>query len=172
LMGHSFGCIVVSAMLCGTSSRPSPVAPVASLALVQGALSLWSYCQAIPVLPGQAGYFCSLIKDKRVSGAILTTRSIFDTANRRFYPLGAGIANQVDFGPGELPRYGALGTFGAQALVPEGVDMPMRLATEEYRFAAGQIYNLEASKFIRGGSGPAGAHNDRRSGNRACDLGS
>jgi len=38
--------------------------------------------------------------------------------------------------------------------------MPMRLATEEYRFAAGQIYNLEASKFIRGGSGPAGAHND------------
>jgi pimeloyl-ACP methyl ester carboxylesterase len=40
LMGHSFGCIVVSAMLCGTPAHPSPVKPVASLVLVQGALSL------------------------------------------------------------------------------------------------------------------------------------
>jgi poly(3-hydroxybutyrate) depolymerase len=56
LMGHSFGCIMVSAMLCGTSARPSPVKPVASVAFVQGALSLWSYCEKIPVVTGQAGY--------------------------------------------------------------------------------------------------------------------
>jgi hypothetical protein len=36
----------------------------------------------------------------------------------------------------------------------------MRRAGEEYQFAAGQVYNLEASAFIRNGDGPAGAHND------------
>jgi hypothetical protein len=158
LMGHSFGCIAVSAMLRGSSMHP--VKPVASVALVQGALSLWSYCEKIPVVPGRTGYFRAIIKDKRVTGPILTTRSIFDTANRRFYPLGAGIANQIDFGPDEFPRYGALGSFGAQGLTPVGNDMPMRRAGEEYQFAAGQVYNLEASAFIRNGDGPAGAHND------------
>ena len=160
LMGHSFGCIVVSAMLCGTPAHRSPVKPVASLALVQGALSLWSYCEKIPVVPRQSGYFHALISDKKVSGPILTTRSMFDTANRRLYPLGAGIANQVDFGPGEFPRYGALGTFGAQGLTPDGNNLPMRPATQAYQFAAGGIYNLEASKFIRSGGGASGAHND------------
>lgn len=155
LMGHSFGCIVVSSMLSA-----SAVKPVASLALVQGALSLWSYCDHIPVASEKSGYFRALIHDKKVTGPILTTRSVFDTANRRFYPLGAGIAGQIDFGPGELPRYGALGSFGAQGLMPQGADIPMRPAGEEYRFRAGEIYNLEASQFVRNGSGPAGAHND------------
>jgi hypothetical protein len=160
LMGHSFGCIVMSAMLCGPPSDARQVSAVASLALVQGALSLWSYCDNIPVAAGQTGYFRRLVEQKKVSGPILTTRSIFDTANGRFYPLGAGVANQVSFAPGELPRYGALGSFGVQGLVPDGTDMPMRAATEDYGFALGQIYNLEASQFVRTGSGPAGAHND------------
>jgi pimeloyl-ACP methyl ester carboxylesterase len=160
LMGHSFGCIVVSAMLCRKRAHPSHAKPVASLVLVQGALSLWSYCEKIPVVPGRSGYFCSLITEKMVTGPILTTRSTFDTANRRFYPLGTGFADQVDFEPGEFPRYGALGTYGAQGLMPGGNDRPMRPETEEYRFAAGGIYNLEASKFIVNGRGAAGAHND------------
>jgi pimeloyl-ACP methyl ester carboxylesterase len=160
LMGHSFGCIVVSAMLCGAPAHPSLAKPVASLALVQGALSLWSYCEKIPVVPGRSGYFRSLITDKKVTGPILTTRSFFDTANRCFYPLGAGIADQVEFGPAELPRYGALGTYGAQGLTRDGNDLPMRSATDDYRFAAGGIYNLQASEFIRNGGGAAGAHND------------
>ncbi len=113
LMGHSFGCIVVSAMLCGPASDTRPTG-AASVAFVQGALSLWSYCSSIPVAAGQKGYFVDLVEKKKVTGPILTTRSIFDTANGRFYPLGAGIANQVTYAPGDLPRYGALGTFGAQ----------------------------------------------------------
>jgi pimeloyl-ACP methyl ester carboxylesterase len=160
LMGHSFGCIVVSAMLCETSAHPSHVKPVASLVLVQGALSLWSYCEKIPVAPGQTGYFRALIKEKRVNGPIVTTRSSYDTANRRFYPLGAGIANQVDFAPEAFPRYGAVGTFGAQGLVPNANDLLMRPTTEEYRFAAGGIYNLDAKHFICKGGGAAGAHDD------------
>jgi hypothetical protein len=90
----------------------------------------------------------------------VTTRSIFDTANRRFYPLGAGIANQVDFGPGEFPHYGAVGTFGARGLTQDHNDLPMRAAGEEYKFVSRQVYNLDASEFIRNGSGAVGAHND------------
>ena len=158
LMGHSFGCIVTSAVLCGPASGARPINPVDSLALVQGALSLWSYCSKIPVVPGQSGYFHKI--GEAVAGPILTTRSIFDTANGRFYPLGAGVANQINFAHGELPVYGAIGSFGAQGLVPAAADMPMRAANDDYGFVAGQIYNLEASQFIRIGSGPAGAHND------------
>jgi len=158
LMGHSFGCIVVSAVLCGPPSDQRPVNPVASLALIQGAMSLWSYCEKISVAPALSGYFRKL--KAQVAGPILTTRSVYDTANGRFYPLGAGVADQISFEAGELPRYGALGSFGAQGLMPGAIDMPMRAATEDYGFCAGWIYNLEASQFVRSGAGPAGAHND------------
>ena len=52
LMGHSFGCIVVSSALAGAA--PGDRRPVASLALVQGAMSLWSFCASIPLLPRAA----------------------------------------------------------------------------------------------------------------------
>ena len=159
LMGHSFGSIVVSAMLCGPSSGAGAT-NAASVALVQGALSLWSYCSSIPVAAGQRGYFVDLLERKKVTGPILTTRSVFDTANGRFYPLGAGIANQISFAPGDFPRYGALGSFGAQGLVPAAAETSMRKVTEDYNFASGQVYNIDASEFVRAGSGPAGAHND------------
>jgi hypothetical protein len=40
LMGHSFGCIVASAAVAGHAAIGKPPAPVASLFLVQGAMSL------------------------------------------------------------------------------------------------------------------------------------
>jgi hypothetical protein len=43
LMGHSFGCVVVSSMLNDPQGKGTLVRPVHSLVLVQGALSLWSY---------------------------------------------------------------------------------------------------------------------------------
>ncbi|HEY6922725.1 MAG TPA: hypothetical protein VI653_04590, partial [Steroidobacteraceae bacterium] len=82
LMGHSFGCIVVSASV---AAQPPLLRPVDSLFLVQGALSLWSYSPDIPYAAGIPGYFNQIIKRKLVSGPILTTRSIHDTAVRQFY---------------------------------------------------------------------------------------
>jgi hypothetical protein len=75
LMGHSFGCIVVSAMLAGAKGHNTLVRPVNSVALLQGALSLWSYCADIPVLPGRPGYFHSVVAENKVSGPIVTTQS-------------------------------------------------------------------------------------------------
>src|SRR5262249_58087429 len=111
LMGHSFGGIVVSAMLNGPGGAGGP-GPVDSLALVQGALSLWSYCDDMPVARGRPGYFRAVLASGRVRGPVVTTQSEVDTAVRRWYPLAAGTARQVDFAPSPFPRDGGGGPFG------------------------------------------------------------
>ena len=60
LMGHSFGCIVVSGTINGLKGKVKLVRPVNSVVLIQGALSIWSYCSEIPVAPGRVGYFYPL----------------------------------------------------------------------------------------------------------------
>ena len=54
LMGHSFGCIVMSGFLNGRDGTGALRAPVHSLTLVQGATSLWGYCNANPPLTQQS----------------------------------------------------------------------------------------------------------------------
>lgn len=160
LMGHSFGCIVVSAAVNGAGGDSPLPKPVHSLFLVQGALSLWAYCSDIPSTPGKRGYFHPLVAKGKVAGPIVTTRSQHDTAVRVLYPLGAGVAGQVDLAPGTLPKYGGVGVFGIQG---PGVPVENRtmLAPEAtYGFQGGQAYNLDASHFINQGGGPSGAHND------------
>lgn len=159
LMGHSFGCIVVSSMLRGKDGGAAR-APVASVSLVQGALSLWSYCSDIPVAKGTPGFFHPVVANGRVSGPLITTQSRNDTAVRRLYPLGAGARGDVAFAPGELPKYGGVGTFGAQGpgITVEGLEMlPV---TGLYPFEKGGLYNIESSQYIRGGGGLSGAHNE------------
>jgi hypothetical protein len=163
LMGHSFGCIVISAILAGPNSRGTLIRTVKSVALVQGALSLWSYCADIPKAPGQAGYFHSIITDHKVAGPIITTQSEHDTAVGTMYPPAARVPGQVTFVPGELPKYGALGTYGAQGPGIQLVGMDMLPADKPYSFEAGKIYNLESSRFIRKtehDSWTSGAHNN------------
>ena len=159
LAGHSFGCIVVSATLLG---RPdgAVLRPVQSVALLQGALSHWSYCDDIPSARGQAGYFHRIVAEGRVRGPIVVTLSEWDSAVGRLYPIGAGAKRRVSFAPGELPKYGALGAFGARGPGLEIVDQEMLPADADYHFEPGCIYNLESSRFIRHGDGLSGAHSD------------
>jgi hypothetical protein len=158
LMGHSFGCIVVSACVAGQpGARP---APVDTLVLVQGAMSLWSFCSSIPSSPGRAGYFHRIVADGLVRGATVTTRSEHDRAVGFFYPLGAAAARQRSYAPGQLPVFGGLGTFGAQGPLPAIEDLRMRDVSEPYQFKSRTIYNLESSAVIANGTGPPGAHND------------
>lgn len=160
LMGHSFGCIVVSACLAGPPGGPGLVGPVHSLALVQGALSLWSYCSEIRAARGRPGYFRAVV-DGRVKGPIITTRSVHDTAVGRWYPLAAAAARQVVFAaPGELPTYGGVGSFGAQGEGLELTDGLMLEADGSYGFQGAKVYNLECSGVIRNGGGFSGAHSD------------
>jgi pimeloyl-ACP methyl ester carboxylesterase len=159
LMGHSFGCIVASAMITGPANSAS-TRPVNSLVLVQGALSHWSYCARIPYAPFVPGYFHRILDQQLVAGPIVTTRSRYDRAVGTFYPVGAGAAGQIDFAPPEPTRYGALGAFGAQGLGAAVADGPMLGADAAYDFRSHRVHNLEASDFIRKGGGISGAHSD------------
>jgi hypothetical protein len=165
LMGHSFGCIVVSAAVSGpldqgtvTSRLPRPVR---SLFLVQGALSLWSFAESIPFLPNLTGYFRPIgLAPALVSGPIITTRSTFDHAVGTFFPLGAELGNDLLLG-NDLPEFGGVGAFGIQGTAPSTThDMSVLDSNAEYEFDAGHIYNIDASTVICHGSWPSGAHND------------
>jgi hypothetical protein len=158
LMGHSFGCIVVSAMLASPESGSELVYPVHSLSLVQGALSLWSYCAKIPEFHnvlvnikkvGKPGYFHTLIADGRVAGPIITTHSDNDTAVSDWYPLSAFMGQQLDYAPGDLPAYGGIGYWGIQGseLNPEAMKILPCDAT--YQLEQGKIYNLDSTDVIR-----------------------
>jgi hypothetical protein len=158
LMGHSFGCVVMTSMLGGPHANSPLVRPVDSCVLVQGAISLWAYAADIPKKPGTPGYSHRVLTDKKVRGPILTTRSKFDKAVGNFYPIAAGIAGQVDFAD-LTPLYGGMGSFGIQGAAGS-FDQPMLAATQAYAFAEGKIYNLECSNFIKKGDGASGAHSD------------
>jgi hypothetical protein len=165
LMGHSFGCIVVSAAIAGPLPQGAIVSrlprPVHSLFLVQGALSLWSFARAIPYPPRAPGYFRPIgAAPALVSGPVVTTRSTFDRAVGTFFPLAARLGHDLLLG-GELPEFGAVGAFGLQGLPRDrAADLPVLDAGAQYRFDAGRTYNIDASRVICHGRGPSGAHCD------------
>lgn len=159
LMGHSFGCIVVSSALGGAGAAAPLPRPVDSCVLVQGAMSLWSYAPRIPAANGTPGYFHRLLADRKVRGPVLATISRHDRAVGTLYPIAAGVARQVDFAPGELPKYGAIGAFGLRGL-QDAKQLPMLPADQDYDLAPGGVYNLEASRYISKGGGVSGAHSD------------
>lgn len=134
LMGHSFGCIAVSAMAAAH--------PVDTLFLVQGAMS----CRAF----ARGGYFATV----RPRGAMLVTTSAYDTAVRALYPVAAAIKKQVSLSA-VPPAYGALGAYGACDVGAVEMEVGTPLP-----FERGGIYNLDASAVIRNGDGIAGAHTD------------
>lgn len=149
LMGHSFGCIVVSGILGGPKGIGKLPRPVDSLVLVQGAVSLWAYADKIMGLP-KTGYFNSMIRRSSVRGPIVTTRSRHDYAVGVLYPLAVGLAGQVSFDLKLLPPFGGIGTFGIQGF-KGSEDLPMlRDLENNYSFTAGDVFNLEGSDFISG----------------------
>lgn len=159
LMGHSFGCIVVTAMVSGPAGR-GPVRPVSSVALVQGALSLWSYCNDIPLARGTPGYFTRFASRPDVAGPVLVTTTIHDLSLSFWYPKAAGVRDQIDFDPQRLPQYGALGIFGLRGPGPEVTALDVEPPTHEYGLQPGKIYNVKADRVMRTGDRFSGAHSD------------
>lgn len=157
VMGHSFGCIAASAAIAGPPDGPG--VKVASLALVQGALSLWSYGSNNEHGSG-TGYFERLVHNRLVEGPIVATMSRFDRALSFFYPLGAAARWQIDFAPGSLPRFGAVGIHGAHGLAAPARDLAILDAGADYTLRPGCIHNIEASRAISKGGGVSGAHSD------------
>ena len=165
LMGHSFGCIVVSAAVAGPLNQGTVTSrlprPVHSLFLAQGALSLWSFAENLPFPPSLPGYFRPIdVAPALVSGPIVTTRSTFDHAVGTFFPLGAKLGDDLLLGE-DLPEFGGVGAFGLRGTATDTTHDAMVLnADADYGFEAGHIYNIDASTVICHGNWPSGAHSD------------
>jgi hypothetical protein len=160
LMGHSFGAIVVSGMLGGPNAQGRLPRAVDSVALVQGAVSLWCYAPNIPFRDAGPGYFSRILGDNKIHGPLIATRSKFDYAVGVFYPLASRIKGSASFA-GPLPEFGGIGTYGIQG-VADNVrnDLTMKAATDTYSFGRGKIYNLDGSQYICHKEGASGAHSD------------
>ncbi|MBD2199378.1 MULTISPECIES: hypothetical protein [Calothrix] len=154
LMGHSFGTIFVSATVAGTKDNNRLVRPVNSLALIQGAVSLWSYTGKVPYRQNLAGYFHPIISDRKVSGPIITTQSRYDNAVRVAYPvagtMGLGIGQDIHFDVSKpsYPGVGGIGFYGIQGEDLDITDIDMLNPNKSYDFKPGKIYNLESSNYI------------------------
>lgn len=160
LMGHSFGTIVISGMLGGPNARGPLERPVDSVALVQGAVSLWCYAASIPFPHAGPGYFSRILPDGKVAGPLVTTRSRFDKAVGTLYPLASRVGGSASFAPG-LPEFGAIGAYGLRGLDRSLFeDTAMLPVGGTYAFQKRKVYNLEASDYICHGDGPSGAHSD------------
>jgi hypothetical protein len=161
LMGHSFGTVVISSMLGGPNASGPLVRPVDSVALVQGAVSLWCYASKIPYGKGGAGYFNRVLTDNKVKGPLSVTISKFDKAVGVLYPFASKINGSASFdmAVNKLPEYGAIGAFGIQGS-GAGNELKMLPVGGDYGFAKQRIYNIESSQFICHGGGAAGAHSD------------
>jgi len=162
LMGHSFGTIVVSGAVRGPGTTPTPPPrPVDSLLLVQGAVSLWAYAEEVPKeIGGGRGYFADVVTPEFVSGPVIATRSSWDYAVGKFYPLAVRLAGQYLLG-GESPKYGGIGSFGIQG-VDGAVELPAlgEGALRDPGLEPGTVYNIDASGVIARLDGTSGAHND------------
>lgn len=163
LMGHSFGTIVVSSAVRGPGATAvPPPRPVDSMFLVQGAVSLWAFSNAVPSsIGGGRGYLCDVVRDDFVAGPIVVTRSKWDYAVGRLYPLAVGVAGEYLLGD-DLPKYGGIGAWGVQ-----GVDGAVELeplkkgaTSADLVFAPGTVYNIDAQQVIATKEGIVGAHND------------
>jgi hypothetical protein len=160
LMGHSFGCIVVTAATCGPAQNGNFTGTsrkISSLFLVQGAMSLWSFADKgqITGLPAATGFYQGLAADGLVDGPFVTTKSAHDSAVGTWYPLGAGLDGDAVLFAEELPKYGGLGTFGIRGrTLPADYDPdgPLLDENDPYDFSAGQVYNLNATAVITGHS--------------------
>ena len=161
LMGHSFGTIVISGVLGGPNAKGSLPRPVDLVALVQGAVSLWSYANNIPFAGAGTGYFNPILGDRKVRGPMIVTRSKHDSAVGVFYPLASQVKGSASFDLQSLPEFGAIGAFGIQG-IPDTTrnELKMLPADSPYTLEKGKVYNLELSQFIAKKEGASGAHSD------------
>jgi len=161
LMGHSFGCIVVSSIVGGPDAKQKLPRHVDSLALIQGAVSLWAFGERVQK-QDLKGYFHPWVQRSAVRGPIIVSRSVHDRAVGVLYPWASAVSlsdGSFDADEENLPLYGAIGAFGIRGF--SGVEhKDMLEKSGSYGFQAGKVYNLQASNFIKRGDGISGAHSD------------
>ncbi len=156
LVGHSFGARLVAFCLAGIPSASD--SPVASLTLLQGAFSHWSFSDGSTGL-GIRGALVGL--QDRVHGPLCATFSGADWALVRWYPRASFLAHQDDRDLDAGGRWGGMGADGYQGVAAHEIALPLGgsetfVRSEFHRVDANHVINdTNASAF-------AGAHSDIR----------
>lgn len=144
LAGHSFGGRLVTAV---ANALPKGAAHrLHSLFLMQAAFSHYGMAQKYDGTSN--GLFRSVVSDKKISGPIYITYTAKDKAVGLAYPLASRLGGQVASGLGdENDTYGGMGRNGAQK-TPEVTPHQLLAANQQYAFAPGGVYNLDANGLI------------------------
>jgi hypothetical protein len=157
LIGHSFGARLVSFALSGVGGPAS--SPVASLLLLQGAFSHWSFAHAQDNPFGSPGALNAYAD--RVHGPLVATHTVYDWAVGVWYPKASFLAQQ-DAAAVVADRWGGMGSDGFQAVKPaQDLAMPAQGGTN-YGFAPATFYRIDAASVINNTNGEpfSGAHSD------------
>ena len=146
LVGHSFGCRVVTA-----AAAASTTDKLQSMSLLQGAFSHNSFSKSMN------GFFRSVVDNQRIKGPIVVTYTPNDRAVGIAYPTASRLAGTVASAFGDAnDKFGGLGRNGAQKMEPgevaQGVDQLLAVGGS-YSWRSGHIHNLESSKYIINPSG-------------------
>jgi hypothetical protein len=112
LIGHSFGCRVVTAAVTGDT--PSPKGFVNSMSLLQGAFSHYSFSAKFDD-SNKPGFYRNLLTESRVSGPIIITHTRADKAVGVAYAVASRAMRQIASAMGDKnDPFGGLGSNGAQ----------------------------------------------------------
>lgn len=149
LVGHSFG----GRLVASVASQGSP--QFRSLTLLQAAFSHYGFSSSVPAIGGKPGFFRPGLA--AVSGPVLVTHTVNDTAVGVAYAVASRTANQIAAGVagaasnlvgGPNDPYGGIGRNGAQ-LTPESVQEKLLAAGSAYDLKPGKVHNLQADAFIK-----------------------
>jgi len=159
LIGHSFGARLVSFALSGVGAPAD--SPIASLLLVEGAFSHWSFAHAQDNPFGGPGALNTY--PDRVHGPLVATHTVYDWAVGVWYPKASFLAQQ-DTEAVVADRWGGMGSDGFQAVAPAQDRTMSAQGGTSYGFTPGTFYRIDCAAVINNTTGEpfSGAHSDIR----------
>jgi pimeloyl-ACP methyl ester carboxylesterase len=154
LIGHSFGARLVAFSLAGIAGPEQ--SPVASLTLVQGAFSHWSFSDGstdIGIQGALSGF------QNRVKGPLCATYSTADWAVGNWYPKASFLSQQDNQDSEDANRWGGMGADGYRGVTAHDFSLPL---TGQEVFAPGEFHRADGNFVITDTSQSsfAGAHSD------------
>ena len=156
LVGHSFGARAVSYALKALPDDVGGQPPVRGVTLLQGAFSHFAFAPELPFDTSRSGALRG--QNAKVSGHIVACYSKYDQAVGTFYPLASILGRQDAAGVGDATyRWGGIGHDGHQNGVREFTLNPV---ATRYDFQGESLVNIDASRVVRNGKPPSGAHSD------------
>jgi hypothetical protein len=162
LVGHSFGCRVVTSAATGPADTPAGF--IDSMTLLQAAFSHYAFSAKFDD-SNKAGFFRNLVTEKRVRGPVVITHTRADKAVGLAYAVASRAAGQIAAAVGDKnDPFGGLGSNGAQKTA-EAFDgkLPKAGGAFDQPIERGKLINLL-------GDGLIANHSDVRNPNAAYTV--